>query len=221
MNKNLVRIIIVCLALGVFCVKRCTRDKKLEDGIAQSMTIERDIREGDILFQITSSSQCRAIQLATKSKYSHCGIVYKDKGELYVFEAVQPVKLTSLDKWIARGKEGHYVVKRLKNASDVLTLDNLVKMKTEGEKMLGKDYDLTFEWSDDRIYCSELVWKIYKRALDIEVGQLQQLKDFDLTSKEVKGKLEERYGTKIPLDEEVVSPADIFNSELLREVSSN
>src|SRR5437867_163185 len=26
-------------------------------------------------------------------------------------------------------------------------------------------YDLTFEWSDDKIYCSELVWKVYERAL--------------------------------------------------------
>lgn len=221
MNKNLVRVIIVCLALVIFCVRRCARNENLEDGFAQSMTIERDIREGDIVFQVTSSSQCKAIQLATKSKYSHCGIVYKDKGKLYVFEAVQPVKLTPIDKWIARGKEGHYVVKRLKNASDILTPENLVKMKNEGEKMLGKDYDLTFEWSDDRVYCSELVWKIYKRALGIEVGKLQQLKDFDLASTEVKGKLTERYGANIPLDEKVVSPADIFDSELFREVSAN
>ena len=71
MNKNLVRVIIVCLALVIFCVRKYTRDKKLEDGFAQSMTIKKDIREGDILFQITSSSQCKAIQLATRSKYSH------------------------------------------------------------------------------------------------------------------------------------------------------
>lgn len=219
MNKNLVRVIIVCLALVIFCVRKYIRDERLEDRFAQSMTIERDIREGDIVFQVTSSSQCKAIQLATKSKYSHCGIVYKNKGKLYVFEAVQPVKLTPIDNWIARGKEGHYVIKRLKNASDVLTPENLVKMKNEGEKMLGKDYDLTFEWSDDRIYCSELVWKIYKRALNIEVGKLQQLKDFDLTSKEVRDKLTERYGANIPLYEKVVSPADIFDSELLREIS--
>ena len=35
--------------------------------------------------------------------------------------------------------------------------------------MNNKDYDLYFEWSDDKIYCSELVWKIYKNGADIEL----------------------------------------------------
>lgn len=46
-------------------------------------------------------------------------------------------------------------------------------MKQIGEKFKGKPYDIYFEWSDDKIYCSELVWKIYKHALDIEIGQLE------------------------------------------------
>ena len=49
-------------------------------------------------------------------------------------------------------------------------------MKNEGEKFKGKNYDLTFEWSDDKIYCSELIWKIYKRSTGIEIwieGSLQ------------------------------------------------
>jgi hypothetical protein len=33
-------------------------------------------RNGDILFQISRSSQSAAIQLATRSRYSHMGIVY-------------------------------------------------------------------------------------------------------------------------------------------------
>jgi hypothetical protein len=33
-------------------------------------------------------------------------------------------------------------------------------MKATGEGFLGKDYDLTFGWSDERLYCSELVWKV-------------------------------------------------------------
>jgi uncharacterized protein YycO len=94
-------------------------------------------------------------------------------------------------------------------------------MKQVGEEFRGKNYDLTFEWSDDKIYCSELIWKIYQRATGIEIGKLEKLSDFDLTSDAVKKKMKERYGNKIPLNEIVISPASIFNSELLVTVKSN
>ncbi|WP_343690108.1 YiiX family permuted papain-like enzyme [Chitinophaga sp.] len=174
-----------------------------------------DIHSGDLIFQTSTSSQSKAIQLATKSKYSHCGIIYREGDKLYVFEAVQPVKQTPLDKWIARGKGGHYVIKRLKNADKVLTPDVLKKMKQVGATFIGKNYDPAFEWSDDRIYCSELIWKVYQRSAGIEIGQLQKLSDFDLTSDVVKAKMKERYGNDIPKNELVISPASIFESDLL------
>ena len=184
--------------------------------------VENDeLKNGDLIFQTSLSGQSKAIQLATKSKYSHCGIVYSNNGKFYVFEAVQPVKTTPLDKWIARGKDGHYVIKRLKNASQVLTEGTLKKLKEEGEKFKGKNYDLTFEWSDDKIYCSELIWKIYKRATGIEIGKLQKLSDFDLSNEVVKEKMKERYGKKIPTEEIVISPSAIFESELLTTVKEN
>jgi uncharacterized protein YycO len=180
-----------------------------------------EIKNGDLIFQTSLSEQSKAIQLATHSKYSHCGIIYKEKGLFYVYEAIQPVKTTPLDKWILRGKNRHYVIKRLKNASQVLTTETVQKMKKEGEKFKGKNYDLTFEWSDDKIYCSELIWKIYQRATGIEIGKLEKLSDFNLTNKIVKKKMKERYGDKIPLNEIVISPAAIFDSELLITVKSN
>lgn len=179
------------------------------------------IKNGDLIFQTSLSRQSNAIQLATNSKYSHCGIVYSEKGKFYVFEAIQPVKKTPHDEWIARGKDGHYVIKRLKNADQVLTAEAIHKMKQEGEKFKGKNYDSTFEWSDEKIYCSELIWKIFKRSTGIEIGELEKLGDFDLTSEAVKTKLKQRYGNNIPMNEIVISPAAIFNSELLMTVTSN
>jgi len=143
------------------------------------------------------------------------GIIYKTDGQYYVYEAVQPVKLTKLNDWIKRGEDSHYVVKRLKNSNKILTEENVKRMKGFGEKFKGKNYDIYFEWSDERIYCSELVWKIYKDALGIEIGTLQELREFDLTSEVVKNKMKERYGNKIPLDEKVISPATMFDSDKL------
>ena len=180
-----------------------------------------EIKNGDLIFQTSRSGQSKAIQLATKSKYSHCGLIYKEGNKFYVFEAVQPVKRTPLDKWIARGQDGKYVIKRLKNADQFLTPEALRKMKQVGNQFNGKNYDLTFEWSDDKMYCSELIWKIYQRATGIEIGKLEKLSDFDLTNEAVKQKVKERYGDKIPTNEIVISPAAIFDSELLTTVKSN
>ena len=72
-----------------------------------------------------------------------------------------------------------------------------------------------FEWSDARIYCSELVWKMYQRALGVHLGELQKLREFDLRDPLVSAKVRERYGDEIPLDEPVISQAALFASPLL------
>ncbi len=186
-----------------------------------SLINDEKFQNGDIVFHISNSEQSEAIQLATKSEYSHCGLIYKKENDFFVVEAIQPVCLTPLDDWIARGEKGHYVVKRLKNAHQILTPDILKKMKMEGEKFIGKNYDFNFNWNDDKIYCSELVWKIYKRATGIEIGKLEKLGDFDLTNNNVKTILEKRYGKNIPINEIVISPASIFICSLLYTVNEN
>jgi uncharacterized protein YycO len=200
----------------------CSTDKKENNTNTIAKTSnEKGLQSGDLIFQTSQSSQCKAVQLATHSKYSHCGIIYKKNEQLFVYEAVQPVKLTSFNEWIKRGKDEKYAVKRLKDSENKLSPEVLKKMENAGKQYEGKDYDLFFEWSDDRIYCSELIWKIYKEGAGIEIGKLEKLKDFDLTSEPVKQKLNERYGNNVPLDETVVSPASIFNSAVLYTVFEN
>ena len=211
--------------LGGIYTKRKFHDPKHRfDNVetrARNFNDEGKIQNGDIIFQTSLSRQSKAIQVATHSKYSHCGIIYKDGDSYYVLEAIQPVKKTPLDKWIARGENGKFVIKRLKNADQILTIGTLQKMKQVGESFIGKNYDLTFEWTDEKIYCSELIWKVYQRSTGLEVGKLQRLIDFDLTNKVVKKKMTERYGDKIPLNETVISPSSIFESELLTTVKEN
>jgi hypothetical protein len=175
-------------------------------------------RNGDIVFHTSRSAQSVAIQLATGSPYSHMGIVYIRDGEPFVLEAVQPVKLTPLAAWIERGQEGHLVVKRLRDADARLTAGTLQRMRAVGEQLAGKDYDPYFEWSDDRIYCSELVWKIFDRGAGIRLGEPQTIADFDLTHPAVQAKVRERYGDRVPLDEVVVSPVAIFDATSLETV---
>jgi uncharacterized protein YycO len=169
-----------------------------------------DLQTGDIIFQDSQSSQSRAIKTATGSPYSHVGLVVVRNGKPYVAEAIQPVSLTPLDAWIARGRKADYVVKRLKDSE--LRQESKIKLLSETKKYLGKDYDWQFGWSDREIYCSEFVWKVYQRSLGIELCELKSLKDFDLTHPIVRKTLAQRYGKSIPLSEPVVAPSDIFQS---------
>ncbi len=178
----------------------------------------KDTKDGDMIFQTSQSSQCEAVRIATHSKFSHCGIIYIINGKHFVYEAVQPVKLTKLDDWITHGEGNKYLIKRLKNASQILTASVIKNMKDYGQKFNNKDYDLYFGWSDDKIYCSELLWKIYKNGVHIELCKLEKLKHFNLKDTKVKAILKERYGNNIPLEEDVVAPSQIVDSELLETV---
>ena len=176
-----------------------------------------DVRDGDIVFQTSRSGQSAAIQKATHSPYSHMGLILYRGAKPYVLEAIGPVKYTPLAQWVARGVGGKCVVKRLSDAR-AITPQGVEKLRQAAKSLEGKPYDPTFDWSDDRIYCSELVWKIYDRALGIEIGQLQPLRTLDLSDPIVRAKLNERYGGNPPLNEPVITPAALFNASALETV---
>jgi len=179
------------------------------------------LKNGDIIFQTSMSSQSKAIQLATHSPYSHCGLVYIRNNSVYVFEASTKVKRTPLKRFLKKGEGGMFVVKRFKNSDSLLNTQNLGKMEAEGKKFEGLPYDSYFGWGNDRIYCSELIYKIYDNALGIKIGKTQQIKDFDLSNPVVASKLAERYGGKTPMDEIVISPSSQFDDPGLIEVFNN
>jgi hypothetical protein len=143
------------------------------------------------------------------------GVIFIENDAPVVYEAVGPVTRTPLEEWIQRGDGGRFVVKRLSEADLLLTEDAVARLRSAGEQYAGRPYDLYFEWSDDRIYCSELVWKMYESALGIEIGKLQRFGDFDLSDPVVVRKLRERFPDDIPVDEVVISPASMFASEEL------
>lgn len=178
------------------------------------------LRDGDIIFQTSKSAQSVAIQRATHSPYSHMGVVLHRGNKAYVFEASATVRFTALQTWIGRGEGRRYVVKRLRASAGKITPEAMQRARGLVRELQGKAYDPTFEWSDSRMYCSELVWKLYERALGVRIGELQKLREFDLTDPAVRDKLRERYGDDVPLDEPVISPAAMFKSPLLEQVDA-
>ena len=173
------------------------------------------VQDGDVVFHTSRSRQSLAIQRATGSRYSHMGLVFVRDGRPYVFEAVATVRYTPYEQWVQRGEGAHVAVKRLKDARTTLNVAALARLRRAAARYEGRPYDLTFEWSDERIYCSELVWKMFHEALSLDVGALQKLSEFDLTDPVVKAKIEERYHGRPPLGETVISPQAMFDSPLL------
>ena len=161
---------------------------------------------GDIIFHTSKSTQSPIIQKITKSKLSHCGIIYIKDGIPYVFEASSKVKLTKLETFINNGVDKKYEILRYKSE---LSKSEQKEMFQYASNQLGKPYDLKFEFSDNKMYCSELVWKIYKAA-GIELSSPTKFKDYDLSSREAIKMIETRYGSKINLNENVITPIQIF-----------
>ena len=81
--------------------------------IAQTEPI-KEVKEGDVIFQTSRSQQSPLIQIATRSKISHCGIIVMKDGKPYVLETLKTLVITPLDKFIARGEGGKYWLKRIK-----------------------------------------------------------------------------------------------------------
>lgn len=164
-----------------------------------------DYQDGDIIFHQSQTAQSKAILEATGSPWSHVGILFEDGGKWYVAEAVQPVRVTSLSSFLKRGKGGHYRTYRMPGLQAV----HKTAIRNYIESRIGTDYDLYFEWSDDLLYCSELVYKAYLYATGSEIGSVQKFRDLKLDGPYVKELIRRRIhdtGRKLNLDEPIVTP---------------
>lgn len=195
--------------------------KKILSLILLSLSItscsSQEFKDGDIIFHTSKSSQSKMVQIVTNSKLTHCGIIFYKKGKPFVLEAVQPVKITPLQQWIKRGVGGKFIVSRTKNR---LTKSQLDKMYTYGKSLIGKDYDLKFQWSDKKMYCSELIYKVYV-AGDMFVGEPKKFSEYNLNNNLAKDAIKSRYGNSINMNEMVITPVDIYRSSVVRTVYNN
>ena len=170
-------------------------------------------RDGDIIFQSSPSRQSAAIEEATQSPYSHCGIIFYENNVAYVYEAVQPVGKRRLDQWIESGVNAEFVVKRLNTVQ--LTENKIKALKSYAIEQFGKNYDGKFNWSDKEMYCSELVYKCYWNACQVKLATPKPLREFNIDGPIVRKIMKERYGNDIPYDEPMISPDQLVNSRLL------
>ena len=170
-----------------------------------------EIRPGDVIFQSSRSRQGTVIREVTGSEWSHVGIVLPHDGELFVLEAVSPVRWTRLETWRRHAIGGRILLRRLDRA---LSRDDLDALTREGERLLGRPYDARFEWGDTRLYCSELVFLVFSRALGIRLVEPQRWRELELGPRG-RALARRRLGRLPPPDAILVTPAALAEAETL------
>lgn len=179
------------------------------------------LKEGDLLFQdLDCGDLCQAIESVTKgyknAHFSHIGIVLKEENnELKVLEAIgEQVKLTDIEQFLLRYYDSNgrpkVVVGRPK--SSTFSVENL----KNAEIFIGNKYDEIFNIEDDKYYCSELVYFLYK---DLDGKNLFQLKPMTFKD-EITGdffpswkKYYELLNTEIPEGKPGINPGGISLSD--------
>ena len=128
------------------------------------------VQEGDLLFQDSDCGPfCTSIEKVTfgykGSKFSHVGLLMKDKEGLKVMEAItKGVVLTPIDSFLNRSfdrdKNPKVVVGRLKPRNQVL----IPRAIDFVHRQMNKAYDEVFDYTNDKYYCSELIYDAFKSA---------------------------------------------------------
>ena len=168
-----------------------------------------EVKEGDVIFQTSQSQQSPLIQIATRSKISHCGIIVMKNGKPYVLETLKTLVVTPLDKFIARGEGGKYWLKR----------SNKENIKIKYGSYLGKPYDLAFKFDNGKFYCSELIYDIYKNQLGIELCEPKKVSDYLILGTDKLPQIEKAMKKRgITKEQYAVAPVDIFESDYLEDV---
>jgi hypothetical protein len=147
-----------------------------------------DVQAGDLVFHTSRSSQASAIFAATKSPYTHVGLVVRDPaGDLVVFEAKKRAGFTPLQAFLARGVNGRYAVFR-----PPLDDAQRARLHAEARALVGRPYDLHFAPDEARVYCSEAV-DLVLRAVGVELGGWRPTGELDLDAPAVKALFARRW----------------------------
>ena len=189
--------------------------------IANAEASTEEYQVGDMIMQSDEFKSAAGIKILSGSKFNHVGIVVEKNGQLYVAEALGRVVYTDIDDYIERGEDHVHI-----RLDEDLSESDKTKISSAVRKYIGKRYDAALSWSDDRMYCSELVQKVYKDALDIEVAHERKIKQHAMVAfvPLLKSGMIEVPAVfsdvveNIDTNEIVVTPADILRSANTRRV---
>ncbi len=174
-----------------------------------------EIKSGDLIFQHLPGPLTGMIADVTKSPYSHCGIIVKKKGGFVVLEAIGPVKETPIHEWISRGVGDRFTVVRLKDQYQ----PSIPRIIRQAYRLSGRPYDIQYEWDDEKIYCSELIYKAVHEGSGLRLARFVQLGELAWRPYEKQIRL--ITGGDLPLRRRMITPADLAASDHVHTIFSS
>lgn len=138
------------------------------------------LQTGDIIFRTGESLESKTVtSVDKKSIYSHVGMVLWHDGQWCVLHAVpnerttksekDSVKLEPIGVFFRSDRAAHGCICRMEQ-----TPADTMKLLQEGKALYQRHllFDKAFDDQDStEFYCSELVWFLYRKSLDVDLTQ--------------------------------------------------
>lgn len=178
---------------------------------------------GDILFQDVSKNDFNdAVKNVTHSwdgrHFSHCGVIASVGDTVFVIEAIEDgVMLTPFDKFLDRNRDSKgnpkVVIGRLNDSLRACIPAGIDFAKSK----LGAEYDHGFSFTNDKYYCSELVYYMFKQNGNYIFDTNK------MTFKDASGKFDKNWveyfkklKMEIPEGEDGINPGGISKSDKIK-----
>jgi len=127
------------------------------------------IKTGDIIFRKENSFLSNRFEKLDGRGFSHIGILYLSRGNIYVLHIERnseknDLKIILLKEFLKDATK--YKIKRLKKNYNTESIEtNIQKLIKDNPK-----FDLNFDFAtDDKLYCTELIYKLYQKSFAIKL----------------------------------------------------
>ncbi|MBI1944260.1 MAG: hypothetical protein HYS27_01120 [Deltaproteobacteria bacterium] len=191
-------------------------------------TVDADeLRTGDLLLHTSSSAQALAVAVATRSSFTHVGVVVREGDAVWVVEAAGRARRTPLAEFLRRGRSSSTVLRDARLDDDELR----ARVQREVLALVGTPYDGAFAEGADELYCSELLVEAWRRA-GLPLGVAQQVGDLDVQAPPVRalfakrwrrhpacrGLADARACLAVVVEQRIVTPAGLADDERLHDL---
>lgn len=123
-----------------------------------------ELKTGDILLLDMDCFSCELIEKQTNGPFSHSGIILKYGTKVYVAQSLGIVHHLPLAKFLRYTNKPVQVVRpKFINFTKRRAL-----LESYQNDFLNMPFDHEYTWDDDKLYCSEFIYKILKSVYAIE-----------------------------------------------------